>query len=447
MLKMVTFTRAGWLLSALFFAPGAFPANYDPETMTISAASLLPPEVLQGEHYKVADDVTVSGYMNHYTVDSDYGVFTAVGNRKLKMLLHEIDAIAELKTMTSTGVGADAVVGTVTDTGKSVVTLVTNPVESAQNIGAGVSRLFKRTAKTSKDVSQQVSDEVRDEEGDADAGEPAGEEHAEEEDSTQSDLGSQVAKAYLGIGKAHREIARELAVDPYSDNPVLQEELARVAQISGTVGKLTRLAMPIPALVGTASSVSNMVWSLSPTDLLIQNEETLEALGYDKELIEQFFSNENYTPTKQTILVAAIKSLDGVKGREIWLHNAIMMKSAIEGDFMVRSVLFAQIYHENIEPMKEFIASPTGYIPIVIAGSGKGIVFAPLDQLLWTEEVDKEAAEMARLMDEHGGGKEHLLWVDGRASASMLSGLQSTGWEVTQAAFTWLEQASEEQTQ
>ena len=45
----------------------------------------------------------------------------------------------------------------------------------------------------------------------------------------------------MGIGKAHRELAREMKVDPYSDNVILQAELNRVAQISGSVGKITNI--------------------------------------------------------------------------------------------------------------------------------------------------------------------------------------------------------------
>jgi hypothetical protein len=154
---MTSLIRAGLLVSALLISAAACPGEYDPDTMDVSAASLLPSEMLKGTHYSIADDVLVSGYMNHYTVDSDFGQFTPVGNRNLKKLLREIDAIAELQAMTSTGVGTSAVIGTVTDTGKSLSALATNPVGTAKNMGAGVSRMFKRTVKTSKDVGQQIS--------------------------------------------------------------------------------------------------------------------------------------------------------------------------------------------------------------------------------------------------------------------------------------------------
>ena len=84
----------------------------------------------------------------------------------------------------------------------------------------------------------------------------------------------------MGVGKAHRELARELEVDPYSDNAILQAELSRVAKFAGSVGKFTNILIPIPSVVGTAATINDLVWSLSTTDLLIQNEEKLKALGY-----------------------------------------------------------------------------------------------------------------------------------------------------------------------
>jgi hypothetical protein len=429
--------RGGLLVSVLLISMAAFAGDYDPETMSLKAASLLPAEMLKGTHYSIADDVLVSGYMNYYTVNSDYGEFTAVGDRNLKILLHEIDAIAELKKMTSAGVGTDAVVGVVTDTGKSVGALVTNPVGTVQNMGAGVSRFFKRTAKTTKDVGQQVGETVSgtDEDTGNDTDENTGTDPDANKDKQQPGVSTTVANVFLGVGKAHRKIAQELSVDPYSDNLVLQAELDRVAQISGTVGKLSKILMPIPSVVSAASSVSKMVWSLSPTDLLIQNQETLKKLGYDKELIAKFFSNKVYSPTEQTMLVVAIKALDKVKGREMFLQNASKVVSKIEVNFMVWSASFAESYHENINPIAEFVPSPNGFVPIAITKSGAGMVFAPLDHLLWTGDVEAALTDMARLMDEHGGGKEHALWVEGEISPLALERLSASNWVKTSKAF------------
>lgn len=428
-MSITVLTRTVLWLLVLPISPAVFSADYDPESFTTSAADVVAADVLKGDHYKIADDVRVSGYMYHYTVDSDFGQFTAVGNRALKKLLHEIHAIAELGKMSSASVGADAAVDVVVGTGESLAALANDPEGTLNNLGAGVSRLFKRTKKTAQKVGSEVSEEVSTGDSDGDG----------KQDDEQSDLSSQLASSYLGIGKAQRKIASELKVDPYSDNAVLQAELNRVAQISGTVGKVTKILIPIPSVVGTAASVSNMVWNLSPTDLLIQNQETLNKLGYSDELIKQFFSNKVYSPTEQTSFVAAAKSLDSVKGSKTLLQNAVRAETAIEGEFMVRSVLFAQLYHENIEPVKEILGSPKGLVPVAITKSGDGMIFAPLDYLLWTEEVEEAVGQLAKLMDNHGGSDEHLLWVEGDVSDLALANLKSSGWVESSPSFDKLE--------
>ena len=94
-MNIFTLIRTSLLIVVLAVSSAILAADYEPDTMTVPASSLLDADQLKGEHYSVANDVLVSGYMNHYTVNSDYGQFTAVGNRKMKKLLHEIDAISQ----------------------------------------------------------------------------------------------------------------------------------------------------------------------------------------------------------------------------------------------------------------------------------------------------------------------------------------------------------------
>jgi len=123
--------------AVILAASAAQAANFDTATTTVSASSILKPGLLEGEHYRIAESVTVDGYMNHYTVESEFGPFNVVGDRALEKLLHEIDAIAELRKMTSLSTGTDAAIDAIADTGKSVANLVTNPVESAKGMSAG----------------------------------------------------------------------------------------------------------------------------------------------------------------------------------------------------------------------------------------------------------------------------------------------------------------------
>ncbi len=422
------------LTTSILVAISAQAANFEAPKQTVSAASILEPGMLKGELYTVTDPVIIDGYMNHYTVDSEFGPFEVTGDRALKKLIREIVAISELKKMTSLSTGTGAAVDAVVDTGKSVAQMATHPVESAKGMTAGVSRFFKRTTRTAKNVGSEVSDSVSDsfsDDEENDEEQLADDKSDADSDSKKEDdpgLTTQLTSSVLGIGKAHRELAKELGVDPYSDNAVLQEELNRVANISGSVGTITNFLIPIPTVVGTAADISDLVWNLSPTDLLIQNEEKLRELGYTDEQSLAFFSNKVYSPTEQTAFVGAVASLDNAKGREVLLRIASAAETRTEGRVTVRAALFAQYYHENVEPIAELMALPDRMVPAALTASGDGLIIAPLDQMLWTEEIEAAMERMTKLVNDHGANDEHLLWVEGRISDLALSQIIAAGW-------------------
>lgn len=426
-------TRMMILVTALILVTGAAPAaEFESATLTVPASSILQSGELSGKYHAITEPVTIDGYMNHFTVDSDFGQFSVTGDLALKALLHEIDAIAELKGITAGEAGTDAAVAAVADTGKSVVNLVNNPTETAVGMSAGVSRFFKRTARKAKDVTEEASETVSESTSDKDQDDDPDSAGEEGED---ADQGTKVAYSYLGVGKAQRELARDLDVDPYSENAVLQAELNRVAKISGSVGKLTKILIPIPAAVGMAANVNNLVWSLSPTDLLIQNEEKLEALGYRKKLIHAFFDNKVFTPTRQTALVEALGTLDKVKGREVLLDIAISAQTRTEGQFVVRSILFAQLFHQGVEPITEFMSVPDMVVPAAITASGDGLIIAPVDQFLWTQEIATALHRLSGVIEDHGASDDHLMWVEGRVSDLAMARLNALGWEMSRESF------------
>jgi hypothetical protein len=396
-------------------------ADFEADTLDVPTSSLLSAELMKGEHYTIDDTVTVKGYMNHYTVRSDYGEFTAVGDRALRKLIGETIAIGQLKEMDSLSVGTDAAIGAVTDTANSLVALATDPVGSVNNLSAGVSRFFKRTSKTVGDVSEKAKEEATDavngeedeEGGEASTGEP--------------DVTTQLASSYLGIGKAQRQMAKELEVDPYSYNEVLQAELSRVAKVSGSVGKVTSLLIPIPSVIGTAAGVSDMVWNLSPTDLLIQNQEKLTAMGFDPMLIERFFESKLYSPTEQTVMVASIESLDGAANREILLETALLAETKIEGDYFLRSAEFYARYDQKIGGITRIIDG--NRLPIAITEAGDGLIFAALDHLLWSEEVAAGVAELDQLMDTNSSSGKSQIWIEGMVSEMATAKLSESGWQ------------------
>ena len=168
--------------------------------------------------------------MDHFTVESDYGVFEITGDHALIKLLKEIAAITELKKIRDT----DAYVQAVIEAGKAPIdfgaSLITDPVDTVSSVPKG---LFSMVHNIEEGLTS-----------DDDPG----------EDST--------AKQILAVSSTKRQYAHDLGVDVYSSNTVLQKELNRI----GWAGAIGGLSVSIAAMpLGGAFAVftlSILQWNL-----------------------------------------------------------------------------------------------------------------------------------------------------------------------------------------
>ena len=71
----------------------ATPVVYEP-LPTLNASVILLPQYFQGPNFTVRNPVPTYSGSNHYTIDSDFGVFEADGNAMLMRRVAEINAIA-----------------------------------------------------------------------------------------------------------------------------------------------------------------------------------------------------------------------------------------------------------------------------------------------------------------------------------------------------------------
>ena len=79
----------------------AAPAAYEP-LPTLNASEILQPQYFQGPNFSARNPVPTYSGSNHYTIDSDFGVFEADGNQMLMRRVAEINAIAKLQAMSQT---------------------------------------------------------------------------------------------------------------------------------------------------------------------------------------------------------------------------------------------------------------------------------------------------------------------------------------------------------
>ena len=204
------------VLTVIFSINSSVAAEFESPTMNVSASDFLAANLLKGKYHTTDENVTIDGYIDNYTVDSEFGQFAVAGDLALKKLIRELDAIAELKSRTTTGTSTTAVVGAVSDTGQSLVQIATDPTGTAKGVSGGVSRFFKRTSRSAKNLANKTSDSSSGDDeisGDDEvSGDDATSEEKEKESNAETDdpeVSQQIAESFLGVGKAQRELAME----------------------------------------------------------------------------------------------------------------------------------------------------------------------------------------------------------------------------------------------
>ena len=111
-----------------------------------SAKDILEPGVLKGPHYRIHDLVVADGYMDRWTVDSDFGQFEVQGDGALRKLLTEIRAIAELQKVRKSEAFVKGLGGAAKAPLGLAKSLITNPVDTVTGVPRGAYQLMENVA-------------------------------------------------------------------------------------------------------------------------------------------------------------------------------------------------------------------------------------------------------------------------------------------------------------
>ena len=124
----------------------------------LQASEVLAPELVSGERFKVDERVKNDGYLNYYTIRSEYGDFETAGTAMLRMRIREVEALAELDELSHTEVFASAMVNAGVQQIVSVRKLVMNPIEAVKGLPSGIGRMFNRYSRQSKESVATAKD-------------------------------------------------------------------------------------------------------------------------------------------------------------------------------------------------------------------------------------------------------------------------------------------------
>ncbi len=370
------------------------------------ASEVLPPNLRSGPHFRVQDRVGVDGYMLRFTVNSDYGTFTVTGEYGLRKLIKEIQAIAALKKTSKGEAFVEGVRGKAQETVEFGARLIDDPGRTLASVPQGVAKLFDN-------LSTGL---------------------LKPQDPRRDTVGQQL----LNVSDAKRKMAYDPGVDVYSSNRVLQQELESIskAQALGSLGLSAAIPYGGGAVVGisrmsqTAGEVNRLLRDESISGLRNINERKLQAMGVDRTLTQRFLSHNQLSPRHQTVIVASLEKLSGVRGRDDFIQFTLRAHDEDTANFMQNMAEILAAYQQPVSPIREL--SP----PLIIlarADNGTVLIPFPLDYGVWTRRAERVVKNtLAGYKTPSGKPANFEFWVTGAVSPLARRQLEAQGVKVVE---------------
>ena len=381
--------------------------NYRQTPIILEAKDVLPKDLLQGENYKVENEVKNDGIFNTYKVNTDYGPITVESDSILKIRIAELRALKKMEELQASEVFIESVGNTAKKTVEAAGKMVTSPIETGKGIVEGTGRFFSNLGRSffSDDPDQANAMSVA-----------------------------------LGYDATKRAYAYEFGIDPYTHYGPVMIRLGEVSQASVAGGLAPKVAL---AAVGgtvatgvslgiTAEGMRQLVRDNSPGELFKINQKKLEQMGLESNLISTFLDNYTYNPQEETFLVGALESMKNVKGRDAFIALASMVKSEDMAVFYRLCAQMMEAYHANVTPGIR-IWNIDGNLRLQDR-DGKFLVLQPLDYIFWTKDVHRrlESADSSLKKIPELSGKE--IWIPGRFDQKVREQLTASGWKIQENA-------------
>ena len=383
-------------ISAEYEQPGEF-----------SAETILKPEQLRGPYHTVDDRVQYDGLFYRYTVNSPYGTFQANSTVALNILIHELGAIAVMKTVSTEDTAVKSIEQSGVNTVTGIKNLFTSPGSTLEGAAEGVGDLFNRTLET---VGRRETTETED---------------------------SKFAQV-VGFTKSKGQIATRFGVSIYSRNQVLQGELDRLGMadyLGGiSVGLATSVIPGVGGLVlttsGTARLLNEVINNTPPSELWVQNKNKLLGMGFDADTVELFLNNPVFSPALETVLVSALNSMKGAANRGIFIKIGMQASNPDMAGFITEIAVLSAGYHKNVAPLKSF--APMARLASGIKKDGTTVILLSTDHIIWSERIANVVEGLTAA--KQGKGARFELWTLGTLSNQARSALQEKGWKTYENA-------------
>lgn len=369
----------------------------------LAASAFLEEGFLKSDYHEVASDVSTSGLLNHYKLQSSIGPFEVLGTEMVKVRIREIHAIEKLRKKRAPGAVARGLVEQLKFEAEVLGKVITKPVQSAVAIPQGIGSFVKRSGSSAKSKvevgGQYTGGPLRD---------------------------------WFQIAEFKLEWANKLGVNPYSDNEVLQDHLNRVSGSTVAGGLGLRIVIPGDGLIvaadeGAKAKEMQEVFLTPPTKLFGENRKALLKMGVSEELTDSFLGSDVYTPASQAFIVRSLHTLGGVEGTDRFIEEATGADSLLDTLFFQRSAQMLAWYQSSVEKIAKINFSKTG-LPVAVSANNDLIIPLYFDYASWSKEAALFAGSFSEL-GEKIGTKNKVILSSGRFSQRAEKELTSLGFE------------------
>jgi hypothetical protein len=188
---------------------------------------------------------------------------------------------------------------------------------------------------------------------------------------------------------------------------------------------VTKIVLPVAAVVSSTATVGGLVWGADPEQLRKTNEARLDEIGVPRAAAGRFLVNGNYTLTTQTRLIAALHAVKA-KGCADYVDTASDAVGEREALFFVESAELLARLHAR-EPVTAVLPDSGA---LVARTARSAVLLLPFDWVYWTEDLQKDGTESAQRAKQELGARRLEARLSGTATPAARAGLGAAGWTV-----------------
>lgn len=383
------------------------------------AREIVPGLDLRNEAYSISPIVDIRGLSYTFRVESIYGSYRVRGVEQLHSLLHELEVIRKLAEVSQSEAFASSLSSSLATPVVTTFGVAKRPVASVTGLPGGVVRYLGGKLYQVRRGSGKALDTYRDYRSKDE--EPLLDEEPKKKKKWGRSAGK-LSRKHLGHESAKRKWARQLGVDPYSKNEVLQDALGRIAWASTLGGFAGDFAVPSSEVFSYAGKARELVWDRPAHQLEREIVDILKDCELEKELIYSFRDTPIYSLTEKMELCLGLKALRSSGDVGFLVDFALRAENDEDADLMIRTLGILVSYSQEVAGI-DSIGERRG---MLYACSNRGYEIYPLavDYLHWTPLVYEA------LLSEELYSDKREIWVSGQVSEIAKLQLRKHGWQV-----------------